>query len=116
MIKEAYVSFETAKLLEEKCFDEKTATYYEDGVLAYGNWFEWNRSPLGHIAAPTHQMAMAWLREKGIFFCIHPDYPISKDYMIEFYDDGEPSGCFGNYENYNDAIEAAIEYSLENLI
>lgn len=116
MAQEAYVSYKIAKLLKEKGFDEKVFTYYEDEVLKDGFWFEWNRSPLGHIAAPTNQMACAWLRGKGIFFCVHPDYPISKNYMVEFYDDGVPSGLFGDYEKYEDAVEAALKYTLENLI
>ena len=62
MITEDYVSFEIAKLLEEKGFDEKISSYYEDNTLCLGEWFEWNRSPFGEIAAPSHAMAMKWLR------------------------------------------------------
>ena len=62
-ITEDYVSYEVAKLLKKRGFDEKTLSYYENNVLCRGDWFEWNRSPLGHIAAPTHQMAMKWMRE-----------------------------------------------------
>ena len=115
-MKESYISFEIAKLLKEKGFDWKTQyVYTEDGTGSMppkmGKW-----KAKSNIPKATHQMTCAWLREKGVFFCIHPDYPISKNYMVEFYDDGVPSGIFGAYEKYEDAVEAAIEYSLENLI
>ena len=118
-IKEDYVSFEVAKLLKEKGFDEKTLSYYEDNVLCRGDWFEWNRSPLGHIAAPTHQMAMKWLREKGVYMSI--DTVISSSGNIYFNIDtySEESGWnhpVDFYESYEEAVEAALKYSLENLI
>ena len=62
-ITEDYVSLETAKLLREKGFNEKTLAYYECDILCHGEWFEWNNSPMGQISAPTLQMTMKWLRE-----------------------------------------------------
>lgn len=125
MTKEAYVSYETAKLLKGKGFDEKVFTYYEDEVLKDGFWFEWNKSPLGHIAAPTHQMACAWLREKhNICITIYPDkgngyeavlYDIEDDVEIVL----QSFGVYGIHiyeEIYEDAVEAALKYTLENLI
>lgn len=121
-ITEDYVSFEVAKLLKERGFDEKTLSYYKDNVLCRGDWFEWNRSPLGHIAAPTHQMTMKWLREK---YYIYAD-PIKQ---------GNYNDCSEYYTwivarmgiihrnssvadklSYEEAVEAALKYSLENLI
>ena len=117
MIQEAYVSFETAKLLKEKGFDEKVFTYYEDEVLKDGLWFEWNRSPLGHIAAPTHQMALAWLREKHL---IHIEAVRGYDHffvcitkMLPFREYAMKNDVYDKYEG---AIEAALKYTLENLI
>ena len=64
MIKEAYVSFEVAKLLKENGFNEPTWTRYEDdNEVIFGDKYNWNNSPMGHTSAPTHQMAMKWLRE-----------------------------------------------------
>jgi len=80
MITEDYVSFETAKLLKEKGFNERCISVYHDGelqlvsslgifcsegygeqILAYTNSeCEW--SPI-MISAPTLQMAMKWLRD-----------------------------------------------------
>lgn len=115
MITEDYVSYEVAKLLKEKGFDVYTSTRYD-----YDGGFHFHGDYLigdSDISAPTHQMAMKWLREvHKVFFCVHPDYPISKDYMVEFYDDGKPSGCFGNYPTYEEAVEAALKYTLENFI
>lgn len=81
MIKEDYVSFETAKLLKVKGFDEDCISVYHDGelqlvsslgvfcgegygeqILTYTN-SECNWSPI-MITAPTLQMARKWLREK----------------------------------------------------
>ena len=131
MIKEAYVGFEVAKLLEEKGFNEKTFTYFDDDLLCHGEWFEWNNSPMGQMSAPTHQMAMAWLREKGIH--ISPKYccfqgPKKNDKPYYKWEDrvlklssGEQIhpdvlGIHEYYSSYEDAVEAALKYCLENLI
>lgn len=117
MIKEAYCSYEVSKLLKEKGFDWETNWYYDlkGACEPFSAWVE--AKPYEYSPMPTYQMACAWLREeKGIFFCVYPDYPISKNYMVEFYDNGVPSGVFGNYEDYNEAVEAALKFSLENLI
>ena len=131
MIKEAYVGFEVAKLLEEKGFNEKTFTYFDDDLLCHGEWFEWNNSPMGQMSAPTHQMAMAWLREKGIH--ISPKYccfqgPKKNDKPYYKWEDrvlklssGEQIhpdvlGIHEYYSSYEDAVEAALKFCLENLI
>ena len=86
MITEDYVSFETAKLLKEKGFDEKCRYVYNNkgNKIAYERFMEgesfvdkidiesvarydgWNTYLLGDYAylCPTLQMAMKWLREK----------------------------------------------------
>jgi hypothetical protein len=125
-ITEDYVSFEVAKLLKERGFDEKTLSYYEDNVLCHGDWFEWNRSPLGHVAAPTLQMAMKWLREvhnkhcdigydidvKWFFQIIDLKETIEDHYTeMKFYHSNNQ--C--NFKSYEQAAEAALKYTLENL-
>ena len=62
-ITEDYVSFETAKLLKEKGFDECPLYRYDDcGQFwvqgGYDKTIKW------HFPAPTIQMTMKWLREK----------------------------------------------------
>ena len=70
MIQEAYVSFETAKLLKEKGFDEECWYWYEeDGYFNASNDDYGFQSNSDHISndficsAPTLQMALRWLRE-----------------------------------------------------
>ena len=63
MITEDYVSFETAKLLKEKGFDEVCFRYAESkGIYESGNWTVANVTG-GGIGVPTLQMAIKWLRE-----------------------------------------------------
>ena len=70
MITEDYVSFEAAKLLKEKGFDESTLGYYlDDKDKLYFDRFsdDWNSKHVGYISAPTLQMVMKWLRVKRNF-------------------------------------------------
>ena len=121
-ITEDYCSFEVAKLLKEKGFDEKTLSYYEDNVLCHGDWYEWNRSPLGHIAAPTLQMAMKWLRElhklhigiergpKGYHIAIET-IPLG----VVTYVTREITGT-SYVDSPEDGVDTALKYCLENVI
>lgn len=119
---EDYVSYEVARLLKKKGFDEKTLVYYEGYILVHGDWFEWNRSPLSHIAAPTHQMACAWLNEVyHIFIEIGKSIDLNGNYHYSYTIlDKECKYVRRGYTdfdwNYEDAVEAAIKYCLENLI
>ena len=123
MTQEDYCSYEVAKLLKEKGFDEKTLSYYEDNVLCHGDWYEWNRSPLGHIAAPTLQMAMKWLREvHGLSvetFSIKGTSNVCpvfwKGNVVKLLtQDRAFSGEL--VDSYEEAVEAALKYCLENVI
>ena len=116
MITEDYVSFETAKLLKEKGFNEGcSTTYTPNGFFHTHNY----RPLLGDIFAPTLQMAMKWLREvhnidifpwkigKGVYSCAIFNSNIGKDLSL---DKDFPS------EKYEECVEGAIKYCLENLI
>ena len=127
MITEAYVSSEVAKLLKEKGFNEPIWTRYEDGnEVIFGDKYDWNNSPMGQISAPTHQMAIAWLREeKNILIYVYPiiDLPVKNNYTFYWRWDGKKKrhdaphiGDKHNYESPEQATEAALKYSLENLI
>lgn len=129
-MKEAYCSYEISKLLKEKGFNESTLTFYipfEDGEVKFNigsdkihyntlNEYPWI------IAAPTHQTACAWLREKGIYITIiYGDYPADKKVFwtpqidsLEGFD--LPDSFYQEYDLYEKAVEAALKYSLENLI
>ena len=64
MIQEQYVSFETAKLLKEKGFDEPSRLYwrnYSDFCFEHTKYFVTAKDV--YLLRPTQQMAMRWLRE-----------------------------------------------------
>lgn len=145
MITEDYVSFETAKLLKEKGFDESVGfVYSEKGELLklsdfgvryllnsecdnYSHWQFPFEGVTSIISAPTLQMAMRWLRDE-------------KHYYIQVMLDGWACGGHLGYyvviqktdsdfemmlqdavdevffQTYEEACEAAINYCLENLI
>lgn len=128
MITEDYVSFETAKLLKEKGFDEETRGYYPikgdaTGRLMFGSEYNHNHSQV-QISAPTLQMTMKWLREVhglfiGIVFqleCLSKEDKLFWKWNIS--DKGNKFALveFGESDTYEEACEAAIKYCLENLI
>lgn len=72
---------------------------------------------------PTHQMAMKWLREvHKIDIFIDTDFPIDRmkyTYkIVRIYKDGDKytDVMGGSFDTYEGAVEAAIKYSLENMI
>lgn len=123
-ITEDYVSYEVAKLLKEKGFDAPCRSYYTD----YEDYIDFSycndeltdlQMGVWETLRPTHQMAMKWLREKGIHISI--DTVISSSGNIYFNIDtySEDSGrnhLVDFYDSYEEAVEAALKYCLENLI
>ena len=106
MITEDYVSYEVAKLLKEKGFDEMVISFY----------------PPGDIQRPTHQMAMRWLRDVHKL-SIEPFYmfPAIWEIDIKYIDKKTDLSEFEDirdksYNSYEEATEAGIKYCLENLI
>ena len=114
MVKEEYVSYEVAKLLKEKGMDKSCFKHY----VQKNN----NDGTSEAVTVCTHQMAMKWLREK---YYIYAD-PIKQ---------GNYNDCSEYYTwivarmgiihrnssvadklSYEEAVEAALKYSLENLI
>ena len=130
MITEDYVSFETAKLLKKKGFDEATIGYYYT-ISEIPEKIKFFDSPIsiydsegliGCIQAPTLQMAMKWLRKVHEIF-IRPNisflYPIKYYCEIFCYGDNlktQQDVTTENFESPEEACEAAIKYCLENLI
>ena len=118
MIKEAYCSFEVSKLLKEKGMDKEYFTHY----------IQKNNTDGTSEAATTctHQMAMKWLREeKNILIYAYPviDLPVKDNYTFYWRWDGKKKrhdaphiGDKHNYESFEQAVEAALKYALENLI
>jgi len=129
MITEDYVSFETAKLLKEKGFNERLLTFYatdeakKEGcfqIMAFtDDKIDNNHSDHCYLA-PTLQMAMKWLRE--VYNVYIGTNPISgKGYNATIYDvaDFDDYGIITDTECFfhaQEAVEAALKYCLENLI
>ena len=125
MITEDYVSFEVAKMLKEKGFDELCIfKYNSEGVRVKAGVAieEWQNSELDddECSCVSHQMAMKWLREEHNL-CIEifvtwrdkiPHYQwrinnlITQDTIVD-------TPCL---EKPEQAVEAALKYALENLI
>ena len=101
-ITEDYVSFEVAKLLKEKGFDEECQQYYGDYKYP----------------CPTLQMAMKWLRKThNIVMYIIPNIEFENEYDVHVkvkWFIGKWAGV--GFKSYELACEAGIKYCLENLI
>lgn len=132
MIKEAYCSKEVSELLREKGFLKGVDLRFISNLAFYGNiglqyniakWYDsLIQDKINFVVAPTHQMAMTWLREeKGIAiipilssicdnekFFWHIKVVVAKNHKT--YQQGWV------YEQFENAIEAALKYTLENLI
>lgn len=108
-ITEDYCSFEVAKLLKEKGFDYQGFDYidFEGEVIKQDR--------------PTHQMAIKWLREVHNI-SVEPlvDFGSSDRYWwsadISYIKKDGLITTLSNYKSYEEAVEAALKYSLENLI
>lgn len=133
MIKEDYVSFETAKLLKEKGFDEPCYDFYDsDGIQHHCG----TREPVVSdgtvsIAAPSLALTMKWLREtRGIEVIVDvckvgEDHrtmyawtPVAvKEDRLEYPVSQTDGSVFGGLcDGYGQAVEKGIEYCLENLV
>ena len=134
MIQEAYCSKEVSELLREKGFLKGVNLKFIPNLAFYDNiglhynvakWYDsLIQDEINFVVAPTHHMAMAWLREeKNIFIVIEPhayDYvnERNKSYVCSlwvgdtYYEYLESR----DYPSYEEAVEAALKYSLENLI
>lgn len=140
MITEDYISFETAKLLKEKGFDETCRAFWKvwDNHTTIcdcspSHLFEYchnsmleqyNDDEETNTTAPTLQMAMKWLREAHNWtIYISPYWPegdmrnkLTWYYDIESLIDNRSFRKSSHTDNYEEACEAAIKYCLENLI
>jgi hypothetical protein len=139
IITEDYCSFEVAKLLKEKGFDEpvyhsinKTYRDDRDDVSIWTSDRPENHNNIpeekNHFctySCPTIQMAMKWLREKGIIITVvymrYSLQTIGAQLMFGFnIQNVQGELLFENidvaYDSYEQAEMDAIKYSLENLI
>ena len=129
-ITEDYVSFETAKMLKEKGFDEECKRRYNcRGELSRVDsmvYMNSHRDMQDKYVAPTLQMAMKWLREVyGLHISLEPCYDYDSMHVVflafvqnvadvhEFFDGRKNVASYPNAEK---SYELAIKYCLENLI
>lgn len=132
MIQEAYCSYEIAKLLKEKGFDERTLYHYTNCDVLQHNivYNEYKNSEmLNAYSAPTHQMACAWLREVhkiAINIRIVCKKTISYAFDIWDFNIIHPNEFVGgtidlveqqfDFKSYEEAVEAALKYYLETFL
>jgi len=135
MIVEDFVSFEVAKLLKEKGFDEYCLKNYWSSDKELHDWkweLSYKRNSDGNrntkdCAAPTHQMAMKWLRENHNIHIVIEAYPhedgcfywcyrimemVKIETLFGYFKKAQKSG----FDSYEDAVEAALKYCLEEMI
>ena len=117
-ITEDYVSFEIAQLLEEKGFDGDCDYWYDEygerccspSVISVECW------------CPSQSLALKWLREvHNIFIEINVSIDLNGSHHFNYSIlDKECKYIRKGYTsfdwNYEQAIEAAIDYVLKNLI
>ena len=124
---EDYVSFEIAKLLKEKGFDEACIGFYTPQKELHFTLLEETNSMWldDSISAPTLQMAMKWIRNN---FNANPvPYALSLGWAFDIFDLSKKdiTGCKKLYsmsvpsksecfDSYEDAADAAVAYYLDN--
>ena len=125
MIQERYCSYEVAKLLKEKGFDEPCRSVYEDCgdyIDFYYTVEEQTDLQMGvfEVLRPTHQMAMDWLREvHKLHIEIYANasgyrFIISKPggdgtYLVT---DAKGPNDGNAWDDYKDVVEAALKVCL----
>lgn len=133
---EDFVTYETAKKLKEKGFPQRPdycnySSYYEwDGLRKIHSlsnasvWFDTNISRDNIYFAPTISQVLKWLRDEkaihidiaiweGGWYCdvwVYGFYEEEKEYFIQIRHQSD------DYESYEDAALAGIDYVLDNLI
>jgi hypothetical protein len=120
MVTEDYISFETAKLLKEKGFDEYCPKSYfkMDKTLKKSGFSEWEK--VNEIKAPTQSLAMKWLREVHTIDIVITPSMFRRKYNVCIYKD--ENLCCVDFDgvtlspSYEYACEASIKYCLEHLI
>lgn len=121
MITEDYCSYEVAKLLKEKGFYTPYCYSYYFPEIKSKTPCITNRvihTDEDKYLAPTFQMAMKWLREVhklpiNIWYDKEEDTPDDEVWTSEIAV-GNPYILVGSFASYEEAVEAALKYCLEN--
>lgn len=127
MIEDDYVSFEVAKLLQKKGFAEKCHRGYTPygeldcflGENGYGD------IAANYILAPTHQMALKWIREKyDLHIIVYPwqanNEQSAKHWCCKVYETfnllGREKYTDETPSSYWEGVESALKYSLRSIL
>lgn len=122
-VTEDYCSFKVSKLLKEKGFFQVTSNWFnKDGKKIYWTEIEGTFKESNLIPNPTHALAIKWIEENfGIYiwaqFSIHDNTKftgLAAD--EEYFKEMGGRDLTGNKDTPQEAIEAALLYTLKNLI
>ena len=119
MIKESYVSFDTARMLKEAGFNVPCFNQYTDrGTVWHCDCPENFNISQCATSCPTQALAARWLREAhGIMIVsFFDDYMSKWYYVIDGVKKQSVIKCVqsaSDYDNYEEAIEAGLKHSLE---
>lgn len=136
MITEDYVSFEVAKLLQEKGFNVPITSAYIRHDLLLGEPHKpsihvypfnaaanWNADANNYeLSAPTHQMALKWLREVHnikVLPAANMDKPgkcMDSFCCLIYKDNMFVKTLYEEAYSYEEAVETALKYCLTELI
>ena len=126
-ITEDYVSFEVAKLLKEKGFDERCGTAYTTAegypIRVMGSTYSLVKNSdydEFHYSMPSQSLALKWLREVHNWYIDIRFNRLYQYYIPIVYNMSGTLESIANLEErpkqYEQAVEAALLYVLENLI
>ena len=127
-ITEDYVSYEIAKLLKEKGFNEEVRTFYNSNGKIEDCAFLLNHNldiGSGFTSAPSQSIVLKWVREVHSIYITsdteindkHCFYPViytmtEESWDMQSFEELEKL----SFNNPEQAVEAAILYVLKNLI
>ena len=114
------VNFETAKFLKDvKGFEPESKAFYDgSGELFYYNYSN-NVMQRFRYAAPTIAEVLMWIYEKyGILISVDAPHRLIKKWCFDVYkiNDEITLNQTSYFNSPKEAYEAAIEYTLNNLI
>lgn len=131
-IKESFCSFEVARLLKDCGFDEECFSYYhtyscddfssEDEYYYESSQYEavwdgtsfYNHMSTYRIGRCTHQLALAWVRNKGYSIEVHAT-PVGWTWQV-CTNNGKLISFGGASYDYDESIENALKYVLTYIL
>lgn len=127
MITDELITYEVAKLAKEKGFNERTRRYYEANCVnpkaiehcTGANCF--NKYPKA-VSAPTQSSLQRWLRDNRFVEVEVRHWPETNKYPHHYGWEGKDNlGDLMSYsskmfDTYEQALEDALKYALENLV